>query len=234
MITIHTMAFNEAVFLQFMIDHYRSRFPNCHIVVYDNESTDDTAKIALQNNCEVRPHITNGIVDDAKLRDLKNNCWKNASTDWVLVCDVDELLDINMQQLQEETATDVTIIQSEAYNMVNMEDNFDFINIKYGARCPPYDKSYLFNKKYIREINYEAGGHKVNPNGIVKYSNKQYKLYHYNCINIEYNVARHVLTAQRLGEVNRKNGWGSQYLVPLEQKRSAMLHSRTYVTKIID
>jgi len=32
MITVHTMAYNEEVLIQFMIDHYRSRFPKCHAV----------------------------------------------------------------------------------------------------------------------------------------------------------------------------------------------------------
>ena len=102
MITVYTMAFNEEILMQFMIDHYRSRFPNCHIVVYDYESTDKTAEIANNNNCEVINYSTNNEVDDEKLRHLKNNCWKNAATDWVLVCDVDEMLDINEQQLIEE------------------------------------------------------------------------------------------------------------------------------------
>lgn len=234
MITIHTMAFNEGILLQFMIDHYRSRFSGCNIVVYDNESTDNTAEIALKNNCEVYPHITHGLVDDLKLRELKNNCWKTARTDWVLVCDVDELLDINTAQLEQEQNIGTTIIRSEGYNMVNMEDNFDFTNIKYGSRCSPYDKSYLFNRKVVHEINYEAGGHRANPIGQIKHSDTVYKLYHYNCINIEYNVARHILTAQRIGDVNRRNGWGLQYLVSPEEKRAAMLYSRTYATKIID
>ena len=57
MITVYTMAYNEEVFLQYMIDHYRSKFPNCHIVVYDNQSTDRTIEIALRNNCEVQNFI---------------------------------------------------------------------------------------------------------------------------------------------------------------------------------
>lgn len=232
MITVHTMAFNEEPLIQFMIDHYRERFPNCHIVVYDNESTDKTAEIARSNGCEIREHKTNAQVDDIKLRYLKNNCWKNAQTDWVVVCDVDELLDITEDDLKKEEATGTTIINSEGYNMVNMEDNFDLANIKFGSRCEPYDKKYFFNKKFVKEINYAAGAHTCVPVGLVKYSDKTYTLYHYNCINIEWNVERHLLTAKRMSEVNKKSGMGSQYLVAPEQKRAAMLHSRTYAKRI--
>lgn len=233
MLSVFTMAFNEGKLLQFMIDHYRSRFPLCEIFVYDNESTDNTAEIAIANNCHVIPYYTNGTVDDSKLTNHKNNCWKSANTDWVAVIDVDELLDINESQLLHESSLGTTIIKSEGYNMVNMEDNFDLINIKYGSRCSPYDKSYIFNKKFIKEISYAPGGHHCNPIGKATYSANAYLLYHYNCINIEYQVERHLLTAQRMSELNKKNKWGNQYLVSAEEKRNAMLHSRTYAIKII-
>jgi glycosyltransferase involved in cell wall biosynthesis len=232
MISVFTMAFNEEVLLQFMIDHYRSRFPGCEIYVYDNESTDRTAEIALANNCHVIPYLTNGQVDDKKLTEHKNSCWKQSKTDWVLVCDVDELLDINQSDLINEETLGTTIIKSEGYNMVNMEDNFDLAEITHGARCLPYDKSYLFNKRLIKEINYAPGGHNCSPIGNIAYSNKAYLLYHYNGINIEYHVQRHILTGQRMSEVNRSNGWGNQYLISPEQKRQAMLHARTYATKV--
>ena len=52
-ITIYTLAYNEALIIQFIIDFYRKRFPDCHIVVYDNKSTDNTVEIAKNNNCEI-------------------------------------------------------------------------------------------------------------------------------------------------------------------------------------
>ena len=61
------MAYNEAVLLQFMINHYRIRFPDCNIVIYDNQSTDDTKKIALENGCEVVEFNSNGEVNDLLL-----------------------------------------------------------------------------------------------------------------------------------------------------------------------
>ena len=94
-ITIYTMAFNEELLLPYMIKHYRSRFPNCNIVVYNNNSTDNTKQIAESNNCEVIFYNTNNQVNDDMLRNLKNNCWKTALTDWVVVCDVDEMLNIS-------------------------------------------------------------------------------------------------------------------------------------------
>ena len=93
-ITIYTIAYNESILIKFMIEHYRSRFPNCHIIVYDNYSTDNTVEIASALGCEIRYFDTNNQIFDNKYLELKNNFWRDAQTDWVLVCDVDELLNI--------------------------------------------------------------------------------------------------------------------------------------------
>jgi hypothetical protein len=152
---------------------------------------------------------------------LKNNCWRNSPTDWVLICDPDELLDINQDQLKNEENTGTTVIKSEGWNMVNLEDNYDFANIKHGTRVPQYDKSYLFNKKYIRDINYSCGCHNANPIGIINRSSAVYKLYHYHCINPDYLVARYQWTAKRLSDNNKRNGMGTYNIKTEEEIRAA-------------
>lgn len=211
MITVHVLSYNEEIFVQFMIDHYRERFPNCNIILYDNESTDNTMVIAKQNNCDVVSYSTNKQIVDSKYLEIKNNCWKNSKTDWNLVCDMDELLDINEQQLSDEQNNNVNIVKSEAYNMVNLHDNYDLKNITHGSRCEPYDKYYLFNKKHIKEINYAPGCHNANPVGNVKYSDKKYLLYHYKCINPEMMANRYAEYATRLSPENKAKGYGNHY-----------------------
>jgi hypothetical protein len=206
------MIFNENVIMQFMIDHYRNRFPNCNIVFYDNESTDNSVQIALNNNCEVINYPTNNKVDDNKLRTLKNNCWKSAKTDWVLVCDIDEMLDIYEEDLKKEELLMSNIIRSEGWNMVNMENNYDLINIKHGISEPNYSKPLLFNKKYISEINYCYGAHNCSPIGTANYSNNTYRLFHYRYINPDYSLQRLHWTRQRFSDINLRNGWGIQYM----------------------
>jgi hypothetical protein len=174
-------------------------------------STDNTVKIAKDNGCEVVQFDTNNQIQDSKYLEIKNNCWRSAKTDWVLVCDMDELLNIDAQQLAAEEAKNVSIIRSEGYNMINMEDNYDLDNIKHGSRCEPYDKSYLFNKKNILSINYSLGCHTCSPVGLVKHSDTKYILYHYKCINPDFMASRYAEFAKRLSPQNIKNGWGSHY-----------------------
>lgn len=217
MITLYTISYNEEILLQFMIDHYRSRFPNCRIVIYDNMSSDNTVKIAKDNGCEVVQYDTNGEIQDQRYIDIKNNCWKKAKTDWVLVCDVDELLDINEDDLKKEEELWKTLIRSEGYNMVNLENNLDIASIKHGSRTKGYDKFCLFNKKFIREINYEPGCHKCNPVGNIVYSDNVYRLYHYIFINEDLTIEKYKRYAQRLSPENLKRGWSRHYLYTKEQ-----------------
>lgn len=75
-ITIYTLTYNEAYMLPHFIAHYRRNFPDCRIVVYDNESTDNTRQIAETAGCEVRINATGGKLDDMRYLEIKNNCWK--------------------------------------------------------------------------------------------------------------------------------------------------------------
>jgi glycosyltransferase involved in cell wall biosynthesis len=231
MITVFALAFNEEILAQFMIDHYRSRFPNCHIIIYDNGSTDKTVEIAKANNCEVidYTHLSGRKLNDILHMKIKNTCWKNAKTDWVLVQDFDELLDITQQQLKNEESLATTLIKSEAWQMVNMEDNYDIKNIKHGYRDAdnsPYDKTLLFNKKFIKEVNYSIGAHSCAPIGTIKYNFNPYKLYHYRFINPEAEVIKCQLTAQRLSEENKRYGMGIQRIMSPDQTRADFLGRR--------
>lgn len=232
MITVYTIAYNESVLISYMINHYKERFPNCHIVVYDNYSTDNTVEIAKSLGCEIRYFNTNNQISDNKYLEIKNNCWKDAKTDWVLVCDVDELLDINNKDLEQEELFGHTIIKSEAYNMVNMEDNFDLQNITMGMRATSYDKSYLFNKNYINEIRYAHGCHTCVPIGSAFYSDIAYKLYHYRYVNSEYIVERYKVFNQRLSPENRKHGWGIQYQQSEDKLRAEFIGTRINAIKV--
>lgn len=232
MITIYTLAYNEELMIQFMIDHYRERFPGCHIVVNDNMSTDNTVKIALANSCEVIPFDTdNHFFQEQRLTEIRNSCWKNAKTEWVLVCDMDELLDINEVQLKEEEKTGTTIIRSEGYDMVDVEDKFDLANMKYGMRDIGHDKAYLFNKKFIKDINYSLGAHECNPEGSVKYSKKVYKLYHYCYVNYDVTIEKYKVYSSRRSPEDIKNGSGSWAETP-EQIRDIYAEAKSNAIKL--
>lgn len=212
--TIFTLTYNEELMLPYFIKHYRERFPNCKIVVYDNESTDSTVEIALLNGCHVKPYSTNNQLSDLTYLAIKNSCWKD-ETGWVIVADCDEFLDIDAISLLDHDAH--SIISVEAYNMVNHNNDFDIDNIKHGVRSTSYDKAYCFNASKIKEINYNAGCHTCNPVGDVKYSDSVCYAYHYKYVNLEYMIKRHAMFAKRLSPVNLERGFGGHYLYKPQQ-----------------
>jgi glycosyltransferase involved in cell wall biosynthesis len=233
MVTIYTVAYNESIMLPHFIKHYRTNFPECRIVVYDNMSTDDTVKIALENNCEVIPYDTGGKLSDLRYQEIKNNCWKNATTDWVLICDIDEVCDINCSDLQAEDTFGATIISFEGWNMINLKKNLDFNSITHGIRSTSYDKRYCFNKNFIREINYNMGCHAAEPQGVVIESEFTYRCRHYKYFNADYMVKRHALFASRLSEENIKIDAGTHYLYSEEQIRKEFSEARKQAIKIL-
>jgi len=232
MITVYTVTYNEELLIQFMIDHYRERFPGCRIVLYDNMSTDDTVKIALANACEVIPFDTNNEFQDRRNMEIKNSCWKDAKTDWVLTCDLDELFDINEAELKIEEAFGASMIRCELYDMINMEDSLDIAGMKYGVKADFPGKFCLFNKKLISEINYSPGAHKCNPVGTVCYSKKAYGGYHYASVNENLTIEKFKIYRARLSPENIKMGWGIQYFMTPEEIRKEYADLRSQVIKV--
>jgi len=208
-ITIHTVTYNEEKIVKYFIEHYRSRFPNCIIKIWDNYSKDNTVSIAEEMGCEINYYDTNDkLCDDAFLK-IKNNCWKDADTDWVIVCDIDELLDISQDELLEQESMGFTIIQTTGYTIINSDDSItELDDMLYGFRDYPYDKNILFNKKYISEINYEHGAHpKYQDMRIIGNVNigatKEFKLIHYKWLGREYTINKRAhLRARGISEFN--------------------------------
>lgn len=233
MITIYTIAYNEEVMMPFFIRHYRKMFPGCRIVVYNNYSTDATFDIcAMTPKCETRMYDTGGKLSDKTYLDIKNNCWRGAVTDWVLIADVDEHLQINQESLEKESTNGVSIIRAHGFNMVNLNDDLNIEGITHGVVAPSYDKFYLFNKAKIRDINYGAGAHRASPVGQIKFSTP-YLCFHYKYVNIDHMVKRHAHFASRLSDDNIKRGYGGHYLFGEERIKNEFKEARKNAIKLI-
>lgn len=214
MITIYTLAYNEEYMLPFFIEHYRTCFPDCMIVVYDNESTDKTRDIAEASGCEVRTFRTGNTLCDRTYLQIKNSCWKDATTEWVLVCDVDEFCEITTGDLNKNLIAGVNILRFKGFNMVSLQDELQSpFEIKQGIRSESYDKSYCFRRTQIQEINYLVGCHKSVPIASrLVYSRETYTVRHYKYLNLKYMIKRHGEFAKRMNPINIKHNWGGHYL----------------------
>lgn len=214
-ITIYILAWNEELLLPFTINWYRIRFPNCRIVVYDNFSTDKTAEIARNFNCEVIQFDTADKISDTMYLTIKNSCWRSATTPWVCIVDADELIGIDEHCLSLEDQWARTIIRAEGWNMINLNNDLNINTITHGFRdertAKFYDKAVIFKKTMVQSINYIPGAHAHTATGEVYPSKELYRLYHFAYLSPDYMVERYTQYRERLSDQNKQNGWGGQY-----------------------
>ena len=87
--------------------------------------------------------------------------------------------------------------------------------MKYGFKDPYFDKNFLFNKKYLSEINYAPGCHTSNPKARflkkIIFSEKKYIALHYKFLSPQYTVNRHMVAGKRTSEDDKRSGWGTHY-----------------------
>jgi glycosyltransferase involved in cell wall biosynthesis len=184
-LTIYLLCYNEEVLLPPTLKHYKTRFPNAKIVIIDNQSTDKSVEIALEAGCEIHTWDTKNIANIIENTTLKNNIWKSANTDWVLIADMDEWLELTEKQLTDDDKAGVTIIRTSGVQIVadSMSltlDDIDLHALRNGYRDKLYSKTVCFKRSEITEINYVRGAHTSSPKGKVIFNKNAYVLKHMN------------------------------------------------------
>jgi hypothetical protein len=214
-VSIFLTCYNESVLLPHTIKHYKACIPSCEITIYDNESSDNSVELAKSLGCKVISFNTNSQFDEHSLTNLRNNCWKNISEGWVIVCDMDEWLYITESELLNELNAGTTIITTRGLNMIGESKTADIsdIDINQIDKCVDtvyYSKKSCFLRYAIDDMDYTGGSHFCFPKGTIKYSLKAYINKHMNFLGLEYVTAKYVRSFKR-SENMRKYGAGIQY-----------------------
>ena len=194
-LTIYLLCYNEEVLLPQALIHYKSRFPNAKYIIIDNQSTDKSVEIALAAGCEIHTWDTKNIANIIENTILKDNIWKTAETDWVLIADMDEWLEINETQLEKENAAGVTILRTSGVQIVADSksltlDDIDMHSLRDGYRDKLFSKTVCFKRTEITEINYERGAHTSRPKGKVVFNKIAYNLKHMNYLGLPWYEAK--------------------------------------------
>jgi hypothetical protein len=234
---VYALCYNESHFVKNFLAAYKDADK---IIINDNMSDDNSVELLVQDpRVEVRTYDSGGKIRDDMYLDFKNNSWKEARgyADWVIVLDFDEIFgrviksddkvvfDLNFS---EPYINGFNIIRSYGYNMVSLDsplysEKHPFEHSQKGDYHIPSEKMCCFRPDQISEINYKAGCHLSDPfdidgrkDGIRILFHPDYKLLHYKFWNLKLYMERMKLYQKRMSGINKKNGWGYQYLIPVK------------------
>lgn len=238
------LCYNEEKIIRYTLNHYLQFCSKIHVL--DNFSTDNTLNILKKEYPQVdvfQYDSKNQIRDDYYLH-LKNSVWKGSQADFVIICDMDELLyhPNLIKELVKAKKDKVGIPTIEGYNMFSdiFPENYNIPitqQIQTGARNTNFDKSIIFNPKIIKEILYNPGAHSCNPiynYGYIPKTTNPIKLLHYKYIGLQYVIDKHKIYATRLSDFNKKTGFGAEYLKQEAELIEMFSTLKNYSTKIIN
>lgn len=209
-IEIFGIFWNEENIIQDFIDWYRTRLPESKITIIDNVSDDNTVNIAKSNGCEVISFDTGGYMDEHTLIKLRNNIWKNSTSEWIIIVDSDELIEINQDTLNN---ADWNIAKCVGYEMFGTGEPIQ--ELYYGCPSPGYSKASLFNRLEIEEMNFGPGSHNEVPiakNGFkIKFATNRPNLYHTKWRSWSNGIERAHILAKRVSSKTQSMGWNYHY-----------------------
>jgi len=215
------LCFNEAKMIEHTLNHYASFCDK--ITIIDNQSTDDSIKIAhtkFPDKIEIVELDTDGEYREDVQIYVRNNCWKDSTADYVIMCDMDEFLYAEnlTEQLELSYKNDVAIPVISGYNMINdtfPEDRSKPLasQVKTGFRDRSFDKSIIFSPKHVLEMNYGPGSHYCNAKLKTPKIDAliEFKLLHYKFLGKDHIYKKHKLYSDRMSEVNKKHKYGFEY-----------------------
>ncbi len=220
--SVYTVCFNEERMLPHFLNHY-SRIAN-RIVIYDNQSTDRSVSIAQERpNVEVRSFDTGGKLSEITLTKIRSTCWKDDDADYVVVCDVDEILFVADFDRFLADHADVDVFKPIGFQMIANEFPTDYDRpitdqVKNGAFAQSFSKMVLFRPSAVKDMNYGPGSHSAMPTGYRQLKiydaarqGADLKLLHYKFLGVSYVSGRNAFLGHRLGEEFRTHNYGYHY-----------------------
>ena len=223
-IDLHILCYNEADIIRLVLRHYKKFCRNMY--VYDNYSTDNSREIAEQEGAIVSL-FGDKWFDDENNRQQKNKCWVGSDADYVICCDMDEVLFSHKWlnaygKLPDQEGFKFKAIsdyeKASIFNTIGwqvMSDEMpkdDLLEVTNGFRFDNYSKNIIFSPKQITEINFNPGSHRIDPKGIVTYSDFTFHVLHYKHIGgVQRTIDRYKEYQPRMSKLNRRKGWGSHY-----------------------
>ena len=134
------------------------------VIFLEGNSTDDTIELASSLGAEVRHYDMPDELDDQTHINIKNECWKNTSADWVMVVDADEFV-YHPDLINRLSTIDATVIIPAFHNMFS--EKFPttagqiYDEVRYGTIDGGIwrSKPIIFHPGEIHSMNWHPGSH---------------------------------------------------------------------------
>ena len=218
---LYTFCWNEQFIIPFFLQHYQEAVGR--IVVYDNESTDQSVEILSRHEkVSIRSYSTNDSIDASIRTPIRNNMWKESrgQAEWVIVLDIDEFLHHPAglrAVLDMADAEGASLVIPEGFDMVSEDLPCSFApileQVQRGVGSPGFSKPCIFKPDRIQEINLSAGGHTAEPTGDVKIMRPQgLQLRHCKYLSYDYYAGRSKVHSKRVNPVQRAAGLNVHYI----------------------
>mgnify|MGYP005853155105 CR=1 FL=1 len=244
---VYTFCWNEEKILPFFLRHYKHLLNAERIIVYDNESDDNSlSEIGRWKNLgvEARTYKTGGMHSESgAMVQIRNECWHEARgrADWVAVVDCDELLFHHDFSgfLRRCEAHGTTLVRAYGFEMVAAEFPRDdgrtqlSLLVRKGVQSPLYSKPCLFRPDHIRTISYAHGAHDCKAPGNVRYMpSGSLKMLHYKRLGWDYFWNRVERLRNRSDPRDLKQGYSEHYRYPQESHLLEFQRMMTYAVDV--
>jgi glycosyltransferase involved in cell wall biosynthesis len=231
-IEVYAVCHNEERLLPYFLRHY-SQFAS--MTVYDNQSTDKSVQIATAGGAKVIPFDTQGEFREDIMTEIRNTCWKESKADWVIVCDIDELV------YHEDLPTALSSIHGTVIlpRMFNMYADFFpttkgqiYEEVNMGVDIN--SKMNIFKPSEIKAMNYDVGCHNAKPEGnYILNLRSDIITMHFKQMSPEYVISRNYYLHARQSEINRINGWNWHFGESAEATLNNFRDAKPRLVKII-
>ena len=173
-IEVYTVVKDDGTYLPFFIDHYRKAFPGCTFTIFNNGCTASMIDYMKAKDCTIKNW---GPYSERKLQITKNTCWQTSKADWVIVCDVDEIAEICLKDI-EDLPESVRAISFQGYQMLSRKyRKLPLEELTHGVISDNHSKFIMFNP-IPKSVVYDIGAHHAKVKG--PKSEKVFRLLHYN------------------------------------------------------
>ena len=213
-VDIYTFTYNDSVYVERFVEWYSSRFKNVTFHILDNFSTDHTVDLSRSLGCIVTFFGAPGqfSISIDEFSKLRGECFQESKSDYVLICDIDEFLDVSDWDL---FILKPVVVQARGFHVLG-DGRIDFREINRGVYDSFYDKCMMFRKSVIRNVTFAPGAHTCE---LEFYNDSRQRsiivrnMFHFRWLSLDHVIERYARNAKRISPADRAAGYAVQYFL---------------------